>query len=240
MGSEDEMLKEIYAAFERDPNIRVQRDAIRVGLADGVLRLEGEVGGIAAKRRALELVAALAPNRIEDRLRLIPADARADGAIRDAIMDAMMGELALKNCALRVWRSGRDEIVRAAQADASGDLHVFVEDGIVTLEGWVLSLSHKRLAGVIAWWAPGCRDVVNELAVTPAEEDSDDEINDAVRTVLEKDRLLPADQISIATKDREVTLDGLVFRESERKKAEADTWYVERVRNVINRIEVER
>jgi len=30
-----------------------------------------------------------------------------------------------------------------------------VEDGVVTLNGRVPSLSHKRLAGALAWWNPG-------------------------------------------------------------------------------------
>lgn len=33
----------------------------------------------------------------------------------------------------------------------------------MTLEGRVVSLSHKRLAGVLAWWVPGCRDFVVTL-----------------------------------------------------------------------------
>ena len=38
-----------------------------------------------------------------------------------------------------------------------------VEDGIVTLDGEVPSLTHKRLAGVFAWWVPGSRDVINGM-----------------------------------------------------------------------------
>ena len=50
-----------------------------------------------------------------------------------------------------------------------------VRDGVVTLNGRVQSLSHKRLAGVLAWWVPGTRNVVNGLDVQPPEEDTDDE-----------------------------------------------------------------
>lgn len=44
-----------------------------------------------------------------------------------------------------------------------------VKKGIVTLNGEVPSLTHKRLAGVLAWWVPGTRDVVNGLEEVPAE-----------------------------------------------------------------------
>ncbi|MEN6584441.1 MAG: BON domain-containing protein [Sulfuricella sp.] len=236
--TDQETIKEIRAAFEREPRVHVHRNHIRMNFADGTLVIEGEVDDIAAKKLALELAGKFAGNGMEDRLRLTPSSPVADGALRDAIVVAMTEEPTLRNCAIRVWIKGQEETVRQTQPESGGAVHVFVEDGIVTLEGQVLSLSHKRLAGVLAWWAPGCRDVVNKLAVVPPEEDSDAEINDAVRLVLEKDPLLPAEQISVKTSDRIVTLEGLVFRDGERKQADSDAWYVHGVRNVINKLEV--
>lgn len=233
-----EIIKQIRAAFEREPRVHMHRNHIRMNFTGGTLVIEGEVDDIAAKKLALELAGDFAAHAIEDRLRLTASSPAEDGALRDAVIVAMTEEPTLKNCAIRVWVKGKEETIRATQPEPGGAIHVFIEDGVVTLEGQVLSLSHMRLAGVLAWWAPGCRDVVNKLAVVPPEEDSDDEINDAVRLVLEKDSLLPSDQISINTKDRVVTLEGLVFRDEERKQADADAWYVQRVRNVINKIEV--
>jgi osmotically-inducible protein OsmY len=109
---------------------------------------------------------------------------------------------------------------------------------VITLDGEVLSLSHKRLAGVLAWWTPGCRDVVNGLEVMPPEEDSDDEVADALRLVLEKDPLVHADQIRASVSNWVVTLEGLVGDEEEKKMAELDAWYLFAVDKVINRIEV--
>lgn len=232
-----EILTRIRAAFEREPRVHVHRNHIRVDIEEGALVIEGEVDDIAAKQRALELARELAVNDIHDRLRLTRAEPVEDGALRDAVIAALLDEPTLRNCAIRAWVKGKEEILRDTQPDSGGAIHVFVEDGVVTLEGQVLSLSHKRLAGVLAWWA-GCRDVANKLAVSPPEEDNDDEITDAVRLVLEKDHLLPADQISVSTKDRVVTLSGLVFREAEKKQADSDTWYVDRVRDVVNRVEV--
>jgi hypothetical protein len=40
--------------------------------------------------------------------------------------------------------------------DGSGVVEVTVEDGVVTLTGQVISLSHRRLASVTAWWVGGC------------------------------------------------------------------------------------
>ncbi len=117
-------------------------------------------------------------------------------------------------------------------------MEVEVADGVVTLNGRVGSLSHMRLAGVLAWWVPGSRDVVNGLDVVPPEEDNDDEVSDAVRLVLEKDPFVNAGQIRVTCSNYAVTLEGLVPKPLEKGMAEADAWYVFRVGEVINRIDV--
>jgi osmotically-inducible protein OsmY len=74
--------------------------------------------------------------------------------------------------------------------------------------------------------------------VVPPEEDSDDEVTDALRLVLETDPLVPADQIGIRTRNHVVTLEGVVTTEEEKKRAELDAWYLFAVDRVINHIEV--
>jgi osmotically-inducible protein OsmY len=132
-------------------------------------------------------------------------------------------------------------------------------DGILTLEGEaadvaakrlaleraaalpeVPGLDDKRLAGVLAWWVPGSRDVVNGIAVEPPEEDSDAAILEAVRLVLEKDPFVDASQVRVGVGDALVRLTGLVPSDAERAMAEHDAWYVFGVDKVDNRIEVQR
>src|SRR5690606_21475114 len=117
---------------------------------------------------------------------------------------------------------GRLATVRPASGTPFGVIEASVIDGMVTLDGAVPSLSHKRLAGVLARWVPGSRDVINGLGVEPPGEDSDDEITDAVRLVLEKDRFVRADQICVRTRQRVVTLEGVVPNDSIREMAEFD------------------
>jgi osmotically-inducible protein OsmY len=74
----------------------------------------------------------------------------------------------------------------------------------------------------------------------PPEDDSDDEIADAVRLVLEKDPFVDATQIRVGVRRSVVTLAGLVPSEPEREMAEFDAWYVFGVDGVQNRIEVRR
>ncbi|MDA8095491.1 MAG: BON domain-containing protein [Betaproteobacteria bacterium] len=229
---------EVRAAFEREPRIGIHRNLITLALRDGVLVLEGEVDALPAKRLAAEIAREIMGVRIDDRLRVAPLEPLGDGALRTAFAGALLKENSLRNCAVHVWANGRDEEVRTAPADACGTLHVLVEDGVVTVQGEVLSLSHRRLVELLAWWSPGCRNVVNELRVRPPEQDSDDEINDAVRFAIEKDHLIPSGQVSALTRERTVTLDGLVFRGAERERAQLDAWCISGVRDVIDRIEV--
>jgi osmotically-inducible protein OsmY len=124
--------------------------------------------------------------------------------------------------------------------EARSAIDLEVEDGVVTLNGQVPGLADKRLAGVLAWWVPGSRDVINGIAVEPPEDDSDEAILEAVRLVLEKDPFVDASQIRVGVKNALVRLTGLVPTEAEREMAEFDAWYVFGVDKVDNRIEVHR
>ncbi len=76
----------------------------------------------------------------------------------------------------------------------------------------------------MAWWVPGSRDVINGLAVEPPQEDSDNEMTDAVQLVLEKDPFVRADQIRVHTRGRVISLEGLVPNTTIREMADYDAW----------------
>lgn len=241
MEDKEAILKQVQAAIEHDAHLDLQTHPIGMTFGGGLLTLEGEVGGIDVKRRALKAASDVeGVSRIADRLRVAPPERTGDGATRDAVCKLLLRDVDFQNCGLHLHAKGRVEILREPAGDSSGSIDVAVADGVVTLTGRVISLSHKRLAGVLAWWARGCRDVVNELKVVPQEEDNDDEITDALRLVLETDPSVHADQIGIRCQGRVVTLEGIVASEAERTRAEADAWCLFAVDNVINRIEVRR
>jgi osmotically-inducible protein OsmY len=85
---------------------------------------------------------------------------------------------------------------------------------------------------------PGVRDVVNGIAVEPAEDDGPDMIAEAVRVVLEKDPFVDATQVRIGVRNTVVRLDGLVPTGTVREAAERDAWCTFGVDKVINEIEV--
>lgn len=233
----EEVVGTILAALEREPRVNLHDHPIEVSFADGVVTISGEVDGIAAKKIALETAAAPSPvSGIVDRLRIQPSETMEDGAIRDRVCNAFMSEPALKSYSVRALVKQEIESARSLEADRM--LEVEVTDGVVILNGTAESLSHKRLAGVLAWWVPGSRDVVNGIEVSPPMEDNDDEVADLIRLVLEKDPLVNASQIKVRSRDLVVTLEGAVATENSRMAAEADAWYIFGVNNVVNNLVV--
>lgn len=234
----EEVVGTILANLERDPRVNLHGRDLALAFADGVVTVSGEVDGIAAKKIVLELAAAPSPvSGIVDRLRVEPSEQMEDGAIRDHVCDAFLGESAFKSYAIQAIVKQDMETVRAL-SDGNRSLEVEVSDGVVTLNGTAESISHKRLAGVLAWWVPGSRDVVNGMELSPPMDDNDDEVSDALRLILEKDPMVNASQITIRTKNAVVYLDGLVPSESSRKAAEADAWFTFGVNGVVNNLAV--
>ncbi len=232
------VLEAVRAALQSEPHPDLHARQIAMDFADGTLVLEGEVGSIAAKKLALERAAAVPGiDSIADRLHVAPAQRMGDKEIRAHVCDALVQEPAFVEFAIRQRHGDRWETVRA-YPQARGSLEVEVANGVVTLNGTVPGLDYKRLAGVLAWWVPGSRDVINGIVVDPPEDDSNEMVTEAVRLVLDKDPFVNVGQLRVASKDAVVTLRGLVRTAGERRMAEADAWYVFGVDKVINQIEV--
>jgi osmotically-inducible protein OsmY len=235
MSNEEQIVTRVAAALERDRSVNLHSFPLRLEFNSGVLTMEGEVEHIMAKKRALEVAAAVPHvDRIVDRLRLIPAERMQDGEIRDHVCRVLLAENMLTSCAIWAMVKGKPEVIREADQEVDGSIDVEVSDGIVILNGVVSSLTAKRLAGAFAWWVPGSRDVVNGIEVATSPEDNDDEVVDAVRLVLEKDPFVNASQIRVRCRNYVVVLEGLVKNELQRRMAEADAWYVFRVDRVTN------
>jgi len=238
------ILKTVWAALEREPHINLHRWPVRLDMTDdNALVVEGDVESVAAKKRVLEIAGTTPEERgVVDRLHVAPSEHKSDGEILDGLEALLLDARELKNCTLRVMKKGQAITVQEAGGeDASGDILVAVKDGVVTLDGWAISLSHKRLAGVLAWWVPGCRDVVDGMEVAPPEQDNDDEVSDALSLVLEMDPMIPhPEQIGIHTRNYVVTLEGLVASQTEKDRAEQDAWCLFAVDKVINHLAVGR
>lgn len=231
----------VHAALEREPRINIHRHPIHIAAADGTVTLEGEVADVAAKRLALQLAGAVQGVRnVVDRLRIAPGERRGDGAVRDSAARLLLEQPELRGCSLNMRTNERMEVLRRVSDDPAGDIQISVTDGVIVLEGHVISQSHRRFAGAVAWWTPGRRDVVNALEVRPAYEDRDDEVSEVLRLVLDADPELDAAQIRTNCNGKVVFLDGNVPNEQQKRRAELDAWSLIAIRGVVNRLEIAR
>jgi hypothetical protein len=236
MTSRDELRETALAALRGEKRIGAHfKPEILTIDADGVATIDSEVETVAIKRLVLERLASVPGiGGIVDRLRVKPASPMSDDGILDHLRKAYYQEPAFQQFAIM---EGEAKLVRAGLPGASGEIAIEVEHGVVTLNGSLPGLAAKRLAGVLAWWVPGVRDVVNGITVDPPEDDAPIQIEEAVRIALDKDPLFDASQIRVGVRGRTVRLTGWVPSAAARDAAEWDAWYVFGVDDVINEIE---
>lgn len=239
MNPREAITRQVHGALERETRINLHRYPIEIKTEDDTVILEGEVEDIAAKKLALELAAAVKDVRgVVDRLRVAPGERRGDGAIRDSLARLLLEQAELRNCTLRAYTNERTEVLRTANGDRIGEIEFSVTDGVITLEGRVVSQPHRLFVGALAWWTPGRRDVINALEVEPDYEERDEEVTEALRLVLEADPMVDATQIRPQCEHWVVTLEGAVPTEAQKKRAELDAWYLSGVDRVVNRLQV--
>jgi osmotically-inducible protein OsmY len=231
--------RQVHALLERETRINLHRHPVEISNANGVVVLEGELEDVAAKKLALELAASVpGVDGVVDRVRVKPGERRGDGAVRDSLLRMLLELREFLNSTIRWRANGRVETVRLVEADSVGEIEISVSEGVIVLEGHVISQSHRRFAGVLAWWTPGRRDVVNSLEVRPDYEDRDDEVTEVLELVLEADPMVDPSQIRMGCRDRTVILEGSVPTEQQRSRAELDAWALFGVRRVVNRLAV--
>jgi osmotically-inducible protein OsmY len=229
MNPREAITRQIHGLLERERRINLHRFPIRISNADGVAVLEGEVGDIAAKKLALELAGSVPGVRgVVDRLRVAPGarpgeGRRGDGEVRDSLARRFLEQPELRNCSLRVHTNERDEVLREGNGDSVGEIQISVSDGVIVLEGHVISQPHRLFAGVLAWWTPGRRDVINSLEVQPSYDENDDELTEALRLVLEADPEVDAAQVRPAVEKWVLTHHGTVATQEQNTRAEKDS-----------------
>jgi osmotically-inducible protein OsmY len=235
-----DLLAKVRAALRSEPRLGPSFHASELRIEpDGVLVLAGEVPSVAAKKLALEHLAALAGiSGIVDRLHVRPATRMTDKEIRVHLRDMLIEEASFNELEIREVDAGGFHLMRGVPTGPRGNIDTEVRDGVVTLNGSVPGLNSKRLAGVMAWWVPGVRDVVNGIDVEPVEDDGPEMIGEAVRVVLEKDPFVSASQVGVGVQGTTVRLFGLVPSEIEKEAAERDAWCIFAVDKVINEIHV--
>lgn len=228
MNRTENLREKALAAIRSEPRIGPHFKPLTLTIdADGTATIEAEVDNVAIKRLALERLAATqGVSGIVDRLRVKPASKMSDGGILDHLRKAYYQEPAFQQIRIIERENGEAKLVRDALPEARGEIDSEVADGVVTLNGSLPGLASKRLAGVLAWWVPGSRDVINGIAVNPPEEDAPIRIEEAVRITLAKDPFVNASQVRVGVRHRTVRLTGSVRSEAAKDAAEWDAWYI--------------
>ncbi|MFA9462171.1 BON domain-containing protein [Thiohalorhabdus sp. Cl-TMA] len=236
MSGNRDLVKAVTAALEFDAGVNLHDATLEIRAEGATVYLTGEVADIAHKRRAPGIAARVeGVEEVEDHLRVRPDEPQTDGQIMEELRVALLEEPVFEHHTLRmIGQTGEEALLREPER-AEGDILFSVEEGVVSLDGAVYSLSHRRMAALLAWWASGTRNVINGLVVTPAEEDNAGELSEAVELALERDVLLDGTLINVQARDGVVFLGGTVKSEREKTLAEHDAWYVEGTREVENR-----
>lgn len=242
MNTATDLARRIMAALEFERRINLHRFPLRVLSSGEMLVLDGHAENVAAKRLAICIARALAGAEVTviDALDVTPAPSMADGDMLEAFTHALLESPELKPITLRRHHRNELQMVRLGTDEgALGAIEFAISEGVVELTGRVPSLSHRRVVEALAWWLPGCRNVINGLRVDPPQQDGDRELADAVGLVLEIDPSLPESQpIGVDVTFGVVTLRGALHNAAQRRRAEHDAWCVEGVREVRNAIEV--
>ncbi len=236
----DSLVGEVRRALASEPDLGPEVRALHLSVDhENTLTIEGEVPSISVKKKVLRRAAsASAVNGIVDRIHVAPAVTMEDRQIRSHLLRAFDEEAALSDLDLRNREDGTVKIHRQVLKGRRGFIEIEVSNGVVLLDGEVPGLDDKRLAGVLTWWIPGVRDVVNGIAVEPPEEDGPDMIEDSVKLALQMDPSIDASHIRVGVRHTMVRLTGLVTTEAQRVSAENDAWAVFGVDHVIDELRI--
>jgi osmotically-inducible protein OsmY len=119
------------------------------------------------------------------------------------------------------------------------EVGVSVNDGVVTLTGWVDSYTKKWAAEEAAHRVRGVKAVANDVEVrlSGSSERTDPEIAAAAVNALKWDSLIPSEKLKVTVSKGWVTLEGEVEWQYQKQDAERDVrnlWGVKGVTNLIS------
>lgn len=223
-------IEELRRAFASDPDLAPVADSIRVILGEQ-WRIEGEVGSIAAKRKAVRVARRVLPGiEFEDGLILDRRKRQSDEGLAEALREALRAEPAFADVPILDPGSHPPPLQRPW-------IGVMVRNGAIYLGGR-LDLAGKALAEGLAWETGACCDVKNLINHENKRPHLDEDIVRAVGTLIAEHPQLKESHIQVRASGGEVTLDGTLAEPDQRAIATALCWFVPNVREVHDRLAV--
>jgi len=132
----------------------------------------------------------------------------------------------------------RDEVIKQLEWDGeveAGPIGVAAEDGVITLTGFVESLSAKAAAELAAKRTYGVRGVANDLQVQPVNQRTDPDIaHDAVQAL--RNRVNIPESVKVTVSGGYVKLEGQVEWMYQKEAAESAVKHLRGVVGLMNNI----
>lgn len=229
-----DIVRAVRAAVRADERLEGGLRRLEVACDDGTVSLGGEVPDVATKKIVARLAASTRGVRwVDDGMRVSAGCQMSDEAIAAELCARLAGEPTLRACALRMRAGNMERSLRAAE-HPQGDITVAVDDGSVSLLGELPSWHARRIAGALAWWVAGVRDVHNWLGVPMSAPDDDASLAASIRVVLARDPRIEAATIDVSVHEGVATLGGTASSEKERGLIESDAWMVDGVVDVVD------
>ncbi|NNE43453.1 MAG: BON domain-containing protein [Gemmatimonadetes bacterium] len=189
--------------YEFSADHAVPAPRIDVTTDDGIVSLTGTVDNLLAKERAVRLAETVRGVRsVVDRVTVKPPRPRADEAVRDDVVAALLMDPA---------------------AD-SYEIGVDVEDGHVTLTGTVQSWKERELSETVARSVRGVTGVTDEIRVDYGADRPDLEIQTDIAEALRWNSLVDHELIQVSVEDGAVRLTGLAGTAAEKRRARLEAW----------------
>lgn len=226
--SEQGQITAILKALASDPEVGPFAERIRLRPGDP-WRIEGEVGSVAARRKAVRVARRSAPGlSFEDAVRLEREICRSDQGLARAVREALRTEPVFQG--VPVVEPG----VRPPAAEQPW-IGVIAHDGVVYLGGR-LDLAGRSVAEALAWETAACSDVVNLISREPDPGRFDEAVAEAVHTLVAEHPALFGQRIAVSSAHGEITLEGEVSDPRQREIAVGLCWLIPEVREVHDRL----
>lgn len=195
---------DIAAAVRRrlKEDVTLEAAPLGVSVTNGICTLDGPVGNILVKDRALRVAETLRGVRaVIDRVQVFPTT-RTDEQIKHDVIAALHHDSATRKQPVTVT----------------------VKDGAVSLAGKATSWPEEKLCTDVAKTADGVRSVENRMTVSSSSVPSEAEIASAAKARIANDIWLDGSTIHVTASGRTVHLKGVVGSLADKARARDDAW----------------
>ena len=215
MKTDSQIQNDVMAELSWDASVQAKQ--IGVGIKDGIVTLNGEVGSLAEK-----LSAERAALRVEGvRALVVELDVHLPGDNQKTDMEIARTVEQVLN-----WSAQR----------ALHDLMVVVEKGWVTLSGHVTWNYQRRLACTLVRSLMGVRGVTDSIELKPLLSLSD--VKSQINNALKRHVLLNNCKIDIAAHEDAVVIKGQVHSLAEHSMVLHSVWSTPGVRTIVDQMEI--